>query len=210
VGGTPVLELDGENDYVEVNQLGNMNAITFSAWVKSHDSHGALNTRPWVFGPHTSWGELSMYLRLGSNEEGNAVAWNVNGGYTRQGTIEEKEWMYLAGTYNKNSGEGYLYIGGEEVGSFTASGEVVPDYKTLLASTSQGYDNLNGKIGDVRIYNRALSKSEIQNLYNGKHISDGLVGYWPLNEGKGDTAYGHSGNESHGTLEGDPQWVIGR
>ena len=31
-----------------------------------------------------------------------------------------------------------------------------------------------------------------------------LVGYWPLNEENGDTAYDYSGNENHGGLEGNP------
>jgi hypothetical protein len=30
-----------------------------------------------------------------------------------------------------------------------------------------------------------------------------LIGYWPLNESSGSTAYDHSGNENHGSLEGD-------
>ncbi|WP_414838204.1 LamG domain-containing protein [Candidatus Nanosalina sp. VS9-1] len=30
-----------------------------------------------------------------------------------------------------------------------------------------------------------------------------LVGYWPLNENSGTTAYDHSGNENHGTVNGD-------
>ena len=29
-----------------------------------------------------------------------------------------------------------------------------------------------------------------------------LIGYWPLNEASGSTAYDHSGNENHGTLNG--------
>lgn len=31
-----------------------------------------------------------------------------------------------------------------------------------------------------------------------------LVGYWPLNEEDGDTAFDHSGNENHGDVEGEP------
>jgi len=31
-----------------------------------------------------------------------------------------------------------------------------------------------------------------------------LIGYWPLNETEGDTAYDYSGNENHGSLEGSP------
>ncbi|MFB0555850.1 MAG: LamG domain-containing protein [Phycisphaerae bacterium] len=36
-----------------------------------------------------------------------------------------------------------------------------------------------------------------------------LVGWWRFNEGSGDTADDSSGNDHHGTLLGNPEWVIG-
>lgn len=49
--------------------------------------------------------------------------------------------------------------------------------------------------------------SELQALYNGQHISDGLVGWWPLNDASGTTAQDLSGNDNHGTLVNNPEWV---
>jgi len=40
--------------------------------------------------------------------------------------------------------------------------------------------------------------------------SAGLVGYWAFDEGSGTTAKDGSGNNNHGTLMGDPQWVAGQ
>ncbi|MCH8219568.1 MAG: hypothetical protein IH892_22680, partial [Planctomycetes bacterium] len=40
--------------------------------------------------------------------------------------------------------------------------------------------------------------------------TDGLLGYWPLNEGAGTTSADVSGNGSEGTLNGDPGWVPGK
>jgi len=37
-----------------------------------------------------------------------------------------------------------------------------------------------------------------------------LVGHWAFDEGQGTTAYDSSGNGHHGTLQGDPQWVVGK
>ncbi len=37
-----------------------------------------------------------------------------------------------------------------------------------------------------------------------------LVGHWRLDEGVGDTANDSSGNGNQGTLQGDPQWVVGK
>ena len=41
-------------------------------------------------------------------------------------------------------------------------------------------------------------------------IGDGLVGYWPLDEGGGASAVDVSGNGSDGTLNGGPGWVAGK
>ncbi len=39
---------------------------------------------------------------------------------------------------------------------------------------------------------------------------EGLVGYWPFDEGSGGTAHDASGNDNHGTLVGDPAWDEGK
>ncbi|MEJ2704289.1 MAG: LamG domain-containing protein, partial [Sedimentisphaerales bacterium] len=37
-----------------------------------------------------------------------------------------------------------------------------------------------------------------------------LIGWWKFDEGSGTLAYDSSGNDNHGTLRGNPQWVAGR
>ena len=39
---------------------------------------------------------------------------------------------------------------------------------------------------------------------------EGLVGYWPLNEGAGSVAHDRSGNSNDGTIYGSPSWVAGK
>jgi len=40
--------------------------------------------------------------------------------------------------------------------------------------------------------------------------AQGLVGYWPFDEGTGTIAYDYSGNNNNGTLVNGPQWVAGK
>jgi hypothetical protein len=40
--------------------------------------------------------------------------------------------------------------------------------------------------------------------------AQGLVGYWPFDEGSGTIAYDYSGNGNNGTLVNGPQWVDGK
>ncbi|KKR48095.1 MAG: hypothetical protein UT84_C0050G0001, partial [Candidatus Curtissbacteria bacterium GW2011_GWA1_40_16] len=60
-----------------------------------------------------------------------------------------------------------------------------------------GSNYYDGTIDEVRLYNRALSPSEVEDLYN---WAPGPVGYWKMDEGTGNTAYDSSGNGNDATL----------
>jgi hypothetical protein len=68
------------------------------------------------------------------------------------------------------------YIDGVNVGtaSFKSTSQI------SYIGNFQGGGQQFGTIDDVRIYNRALSTSEISTLFNLGHITSGLVGYWPM------------------------------
>jgi hypothetical protein len=78
-----------------------------------------------------------------------------------------------------------------------------------------GLDHMSGRLDDVRIYNRALSATEIEQLYEGRFTdTTGLVGHWKMDEGTDGTCAGgldvcdHSGNENHGNNVG-ATWQTG-
>lgn len=79
-------------------------------------------------------------------------------------------------------------------------------------TTRKIFTNMQGYLKDVRIYNRALSESEISALYRlgvNKSLSDGLVFDVPLNEGSGSYAYDNSKYANNGLLVNSPSWVDG-
>jgi concanavalin A-like lectin/glucanase superfamily protein len=65
-----------------------------------------------------------------------------------------------------------------------------------------------GLIDEVRIYNRALSASEISALVGDPNL--GLVGYWKFDENSGTTAADSSGNGNTGTLFNGAGWTSGQ
>ena len=85
---------------------------------------------------------------------------------------------------------------------------------TLGANSGGGGGFFGGKLDDVRIYNRALSASEVTQLYNlgavnvahsnTTSISSGLVGYWTMDGSKinwaANTMQDSSGQNNTGTL----------
>jgi len=105
-------------------------------------------------------------------------------------------WIFLAGTYDANSGVDVLY----EDGVYISSGVI-----NKLVQNSNPYQIgggcENGFIANVQIYNTSLSASEIQALYlegiGGAPIDlQHLVGWWPLNGNAND----YSGNGNNGQI----------
>lgn len=72
----------------------------------------------------------------------------------------------------------------------------------VATNNTSGSNDLDGSIDDLRIYNRVLSEAEINVLYRRGLKDDGLVAYWPLDEGGGpavnDLVGGHIGFSSGG------------
>ena len=79
------------------------------------------------------------------------------------------------------------------------------DFDEWNISTHNIYTRMQGYLKDVRIYNRALTETEISALYRlglNKSLSDGLVLDMPLNEGSGSTVYDRSKNGNNGAISG--------
>ena len=67
----------------------------------------------------------------------------------------------------------------------------------------------NGVIDEVRIWDKVLEQSEIQSNMR-KELTgaeNGLIGYWPFNEGTGNIAFDKTSNNNNGTLYGGAMWV---
>ncbi|MHB9133469.1 MAG: LamG domain-containing protein [Armatimonadota bacterium] len=61
-----------------------------------------------------------------------------------------------------------------------------------------------GWLDEFSIFDDALSAEEVRALY-----TNGLIGYWKLNEGIGKTAYDYSGNQAIGEIVGTASWEAG-
>lgn len=148
---------------------------------------------------HTGQGsELRLYLR--NNSTGNSIN-------PRWGSAEPGEGYLLAGV--KNGADAELWADAELKASGTH-----PDGAFGLESTafnqgnSGGGDELAAISDRLAFYNRALTQSEQQEILDaGEFPTDGLLGFYEMNEGSGSTAADSSGNGNDGTLNG-PDWVV--
>lgn len=159
------LSFNGNNARVNINDSVSLHlttGMTLEAWVNP-----SAVTSAWRDVVYK--GNDNYYLSGTSNNGGAPVGGVIaNGAYAEAiGTtpLGVNTWTYLATTYDGNTVR--LYINGTLVSSQAHSG-------TILTSTNQlqiGGDSIYGQyfsglIDEVRVYNRALSATEVQNDMN--------------------------------------------
>ncbi len=185
-------------------------SITLSAWYKKDVGSG---TNKWLVHKATVNTSYSMFI------EGGLKMRIEHPAMQDCATTEPSEgvWHHAVSTYDGTNMR--VYVDGvlkqtcAATGSINISGGGIE----IGSFASTGYP-FKGVIDEVRIYNRALSLSEISDLYKaGSAVliksavsgKSGLVGYWPMNEGTGTQIDDASGNKYNGTLNG-PSWVVGK
>ena len=125
-------------------------------------------------------------------------------------------WHQVVITYNNATDRKIkMYVDGTEVSYATQipmSGSYSSDASKNLTigSHANGASYWDGKLDEVRIYNRALSSAEIKSLYQ---WAPGPVAYYSGDEGTGTSLYDRSGNANTGTLgtgASAPSWTAGK
>ena len=156
---------DGVNDYIRLsgNVIASGGSYTKIAWIKRGSGNFANN----IISGH----DMSSTAFWCSNASG--APWNFNLAAGHSGSwgqvidsvpIEEGVWYFVAVTYDAPSTTLKLYKNGQLVSANYAV--AAPGTSTYNYIGSFGGGNLfNGTIDEPRIYNRALSSSEIQELY---------------------------------------------
>jgi hypothetical protein len=127
-------------------------------------------------------------------------------------------WYHVAAVVNGPT-DMVLYLNGiDDGGIYGGSGGNLAyssSGSSFIGSNSDVYSYFNGIINEVVIYDRALSASEIEDIYHCGVIADSnLVGYWDFEDGAGQVAGDGSGNGNDGQLgsdanadSSDPAWV---
>ena len=160
------LKFDGVNDYVNAGNGASLNitdAITLSAWVKiigAQPTYARIIAKSWVY-----------YLQIDTNNT--AVLGFQDGqpwiGVLGSRVLSDNTWYHIVGTYDKNGGatNGRIYINGVLDNTLTSTQPIqTVGSSVLIGAHSGGLPGFHGLIDEVRVYNRSLSATEIQQLYN--------------------------------------------
>lgn len=160
IGGA--LDFDGTNDRVEVTTIPQAwSAITVAAWVKNDtgaDSTTNDIASRWNFPSSRSW--------VLTHHRNNQYFWEVHGKGAISGGSVSTEWTHVAGTYDQFTGTMRLYVNGTQVATQTGLSGSLPTTTSdvFIGGQQDGRNYFDGRIDDVRLYDRALTVGEIATL----------------------------------------------
>ena len=188
------LQFDGVDDDVTSSLPLASYPVTACAWV-NYDS--ATSVTSVIIG--TSGGApFRLYLINDVGNQDYLTLYNNNGGVSSASdSIRAGVWNHICAVADA-SNNGSVYINGVLAAGPTNMGAATFPGSFLLGSESGGGNNCKGLMDDVRIYNYALTGTEIANLYATTAALNapmsGLVGWWKLDESSGTTAADSSVN----------------
>lgn len=171
----------------------------------------------WVYWDGTSYASTLIYLgnggsngyglRIGNNTcgSGNKLTVLLGGvncdAINSNYTLPINQWNFV--TLTRDSTTWKLYVNGVYTGY---SGTSNPNTPTGSLSIYPVY----GKIDEVKIYNRTLTATEIQNEYNTIAPKIGLIAYYKFDEASGTSAADSTINSNNGTLQGTAIFSTGK
>lgn len=217
--------------------LNTNNTLSVSVWVKPSSTAG----NQWYLGytnncTNTTPGQWQYIMQISGS---NRFSFDVGDGNVGRDSasstsaIIPNQWYLLTGVVSANTV--YLYVNGVLV---SQTGRLITPETVSGGNSFAGFTfngtcattgrNSFGTLDDARVYNRALSATEVKNLYgqgtnkvnsgsqssvNGSTLNQGLISYWSLNgadvtdkvydrSGAGNNGYFYNGATSTAKVQG--------
>lgn len=202
---------DGVDDRALVNYSNSLNlpdGFTFSTWLYNGKATGTTDGKillyheTYLTNGFRIWVNVNNTLTLATDQSGGNLS------VTTPTALAQNKWYHLTFTYSSNNSTGTIYINGKKEASGT--GTYIPNtsanFEFADASGDARY-NLNAYYDEARLYNRALSSTEAEGLYN---YAPGPVTYYDFEEGQGSSLNDKSGNSVSATFTGSPSWASGK
>ncbi len=178
------LSFDGSNDYVSSNIVTTQTTnITMSIWVYWR---GITQSAGIFYNGNSGSSGYGLYVNNGSCGVGNKVTLLLGGvncdALSSTYVLPTNQWVHL--TLTRDATTWRLYVNGVLVVTGGTTNPNTPTGSTLIA----GGESFNGLIDDARIYNTALTATQVAALYNnndraaGASLETNLVGEWRLDE----------------------------
>ena len=190
-GAGNCLSYNGTSNYVDFGQVNNV----------ANNSTSQFTVEEWVMFNNLNAGQFVVARYQGSPPSG-VFGWYIdmltpgqlelhfnNSQITNTSTtytgIVANRWFHIASTFDGTTGS--FYIDGILVGTCGNPGGGTNPRPIEIGGDNRGFAFLNGQIDEVRLWNRAITKTEIRDNMCKKVIGNetNLVGYWPFDETAG-------------------------
>ncbi|HIF26219.1 MAG TPA: DUF1566 domain-containing protein [Micavibrio sp.] len=211
------------------------NEFTLASWVKL-DSPTSTAQGIFANSQEGNFDGFKLYVNSWATTDGELVFETSNGttqnnGSTTGANIAPNSWAHVAAVVNKTGGAVTLYVNGVDLTSDSAISSTFNSNEELWAGRFKDAGGfLTGSLDDLRVYNRLLTASEVQEIYEARNgirynetanvpeffdgdkfkqvmkasdVPDGLVAHWKLDETTGTTAVDSSGNGNDASMIGN-------
>lgn len=219
------LSFDGSDDVVTTTQASSVNltsktAYTISTWFKAI-SDGEGDTGQIIQKGTNTYLRVSGQSGTSLNIDASLDLATTDATKSLTAPITTNTWNHIALVYTDDGDDEItIYVNGKDMGSSTnGDGSPTADSNNLLIGGTTTA-NFQGYIDEVKIYPYARTAAQVKTDYNaGKAnaaaksgtstaigakqsvaFSEGLVGYWKMDETSGTSAADASGNSNTGTL----------
>ena len=205
-------DFDGFDDYFNIPRNASMepsNAITVAAWVYWDDPANSYHAK--VLSKEVA-GNSSFAISQDASTS--RMRFETNSGSYRPSpdvSVPTGQWAHVAGSWSSgNTVKIYVngVLAGQSASSYTGNlnYDNARDFRIGHNSNGQTENQFDGRIDDVRIYNRELEVHEINHLASLTALPYiGLptpVAHWTMNETSGAILADASGNANNGNMEG--------
>lgn len=205
------LTFDGIDDYVNIGDQSvfdfAFSDMSFSAWINTTYTNAVNHD---IFTKRISGTEAGYFFRGNTTKEISLlIEDSENDEFILKGSlINDGNRHHVVGVIDRDNQDNCaIYLDGlidgnlSKTGTITDVGDISNNRDVVIGGKSGGTNVWDGQLADIRIFNRALSATEVGRIYRGDIITDGLVGHWPLQEGGlSEVAYDVSGEDNHGDL----------
>lgn len=192
-GWDKALSFDGVNNVVDLGNVLDLpgQAITISAWINPSNLGSTFNT---IFDKGNTGGDGYIFRIRNSPQ----LEFRFNGiTSTCPYTFSSGTWYHTVATYNGSNVE--FYVNGSNENTVARTDSILTSSDNAYIGGRAGtLDNWPGKIDDLRIYNRALSGTEIGSLFEKKNYpTNNLDAYYKFDTGSGTNAYSSASGGSY-------------
>lgn len=156
--GLPARDFDGSDDYVDTTLTSVGTPLSFCAWYK-YSSDGDIVAKRQNSGDYAGW-ELKSFS--------GDLEWNVvetsgtNANVRPPFALDDGKWHHLVGTWDGSTA--VVYADGSQIASTSNNISVSNTSPTRIGARDGPNKYVGGYIADVRVYDRALSSSEVRTL----------------------------------------------